>query len=204
MTLLVTAGGRDSDSYVTLSEMEEYIGELYPEAEVEGWLNRAEEQQEQCLRIAVLFVDELSLRGCEACRDQNLKFPRWWRTDDEYPTYEDQYIEMEDISGYDDPKAPDRYNRYGNPPIVPMEVKRAQMEMAFRVVHGQLLAADSGLMEYPEHEVRSFTLGGGMTIDFFSRTSGETTAWGKSKFTSMSITQAYLQKWIRHFVGGVV
>jgi len=204
MSLIITAGGRDSDSYATVAEMSTYMKGMYPEAVIEDWDSLETSNKEYCLRIAVLFIDELSYRGHKACRDQALQFPRWWRTDVNYPSYEDQYIDMTDIPNYATPTASDRNNLYGSPPIVPEAIKKAQMEMGLRVVHGQLLKSDAELMDYPEHEVRSFTLGGGMTIDFFSQASGETHAWGKAKFTATSIAQAYLNKWIRHFVGAVV
>ena len=77
------------------------------------------------------------------------------------------------------------------------------MELALRVVHAHLLDPESDLMSYPEHEVRSFTLGGGMTLDFFSRMSRDTPAWDKAKFTSTTIIQLYLNKWLQHFQGGI-
>lgn len=204
MSLITVEGGRDSNSYVTLSEMSTYLSEVYSDTMVDEWLDRETAAQEHCLKIAVLLIDELSFRGCKACRDQRLQFPRWSQTDDNYPTYEDQYIDMSDIPNYSTPLSPGATCKYGEPPSITVEVKKAQMEMAFRVVHGHLLREDAELFDYPEHEVRSFTLGGGMTIDFFSRMGRDSSAWDKAKFTSTSITEAYLSRWIQHFQGAIV
>lgn len=200
MALITTPGGKDSDSYNTIEEADDYLILAYTMEQLESWDYLDATQKEHRLRLGTLYMDELPLRGCRACRDQNLRFPRWWKTDRQYPAYADQYIEMGDI-----PILPaDRNNYYGSPPVIPINVKKAHIEIVFQVFHSYLLDADTEPMEYPDHEVRGFTLGGGMTIEYFSSTHASNNDWAKAKITSTQIIQTYLNKWICRVSGGVM
>jgi hypothetical protein len=211
MALITTPGDRNSDSYVTVNEADSYIHSYYGSGSpfVEStWNALSEDAKEHRLRLAALFLEDFGYRGKKACRDQFLAFPRWWKTDWNYPAYEDQYITMSDIPGYGDGSpayegTPDDQNLFGSPPAVPDNVKNAQIEVAYRVLHSTLLSGDAGAMDVPEQMVKSFSLGGGMAIDFF-QTSADQTTWSKAKMTSMKIVEAYLNKWIRSVSGGAV
>lgn len=211
MALVTTPGNRNADSYVEVNESDSYIHNRYGSGSpfIEStWNAVSEDAKEHRLRLAALFLEDFGYRGVKACRDQSLSFPRWWVTDYNYPTYEDQYITMEDIPGYGDGSppyegTPDDNNLFGSPPAIPQNVKYAQIEVAYRVLHSTLLSGDSGAMDVPEQMVRSFSLGGGMSIDFF-QTSADQSTWSKAKMTSMKIVEAYLNRWILAITGGVV
>jgi hypothetical protein len=200
MALIINPGGRDSESYNSVVDMLDYLTIAYTAEQVATWTDLDLAAQEHRMRLGVLFLDELPLRGARACRDQRLAFPRWWKTDLDYPSYQDQYIEMEDIPV----NISTRDNYYGSPPVIPEEIKKAHMELTFQILHHYLLGEDSDILAYPEHEVRAFTLGGGMTIEYFSSTHSQENSWSKAKITSAFIINTYLHKWLRRAVGGII
>jgi len=196
--LITTPSLKNSDSYATIEEADTHIELSYRQELYDVWYTLTDEAKEHRLRMGALSMNLLRYRGKKACRDQALAFPRWWTTDYNSPRYPDQYITVEDI-----PIDTSSSNYYGSPPSVPDEVKKAQIEMAFQVFHSHLLTATSDPMEYSDHEVRSFTLGGGMTIDYFSTANVNSNLFAKDRLQSMFIIDAYLSKWIKRSVGGV-
>ena len=200
MLLITSPGQRDSNSYVTVDEADTRITETYRAELSDTWMDLSEDMKIHKLTLGALFLEGMKYRGVKACRDQALSFPRWSRHDLNYPMHIDQYIEMSDI-----PIAPvDRYHYHGSPPAVPEEIKIAQIEMTFQVIHSYLLTDDSEPLEYPDHEIRSFTLGGGMTIDYFSTAHAQGNIYAKAKLTSAYIIDVYLQRWRRFTIGGAV
>lgn len=199
MTLITTPSLSDSDSYVTIAEADEYIEAAYREELAGTWTILEDDKKEHRLKLGALMMNQLKYRGEKACRDQNLAFPRWWITDWNKPKYSDQYITVDQI-----PIDANLVNNfYGSPPIIPPEVKKAQIELTFQVIHYYLLNNESAPMEYLDHEVRSFTLGGGMTIDYFSTANATSNLYSKDKITSLSIVDMYLGKWVKRCAGGV-
>jgi len=196
--LITTPSLKNSNSYVTIEEADIYIELSYRTELYTRWSAVADEKKEHFLRMSALSMNLLSYRGAKACRDQALSFPRWWPTDRNIPRYQDQYITVEQI-----PIDNSLCNYYGSPPIVPDEVKKAQIEIAFQVFHSHLLTDTSEPMEYPDHEVRSFTLGGGMTVDYFSTANVSANLFSKDRIQSLSIVDYYLSRWLRHSSGGV-
>lgn len=188
MALITTVGGSTTNSYVTIDEAEAYL-ELagYTYTEFEGLDDGPKELR---LTTAALLLNTLPLRGFKACRDQRLEFPRWWRTDEGFPVTEDQYLAYSEIAaaGY-------------APPTVPSEIQQAQIEVAFHYVHGGIMQLDS--MAYPEREIKSFTLGGSLEIEF-SEVLNKQSSFSKGRISSLDVAYSLLQKWIRTISGGVV
>jgi len=189
MALDITVGGSSTDSYVTLSEADSYIEDKGYTTTT--WDALDDEPKELRLTTSALLINTLPLRGAKACRNQRLEFPRWWRTNNGYPPYENTYEEYLDIisAGYAQP-------------IVPVEVKYAQIEIAYHVVHYGILAMDS--MAYPEREIKAFGLGGSLSIEFTDLPIKSYSSFSKAKLSSLDIVYTLLHKWIRRVSGGVV
>ena len=193
MALDVTVGGPNADSYVTLSEAEDYLEYAgYPTAE---WQALDENQQEFRLKTGALLLNTLPLRGAKACREQRLEFPRWWRWDDCYPVVEDEYIAYSDIPSD------------CSPPEVPNDIKNAQIEVGWFAVHnGIMKQADSGY-GYPPREIEQLQIGGCLDVAFFGPNDQSATLnaqWGRARITSLDTAYLLLFRWIRKVAGGVV
>ena len=186
-TLVTTAGASNANSYVTKAEADTYIAAMPYTAKSE-WAALTEAAAEARLKLAALWLNTLPYRGARACFEQCLEFPRWFRTDDGYPSYEDTYETMADITeaGY-------------TSPTVPQEVKDAQCEIAFLVIHSIVFKATVG--GTPEPEVSSFTMGP-LSLSFESMIGGS--AFSKGNLSVMAITRILLHKWERHVGGGVI
>lgn len=74
MALHVKVGGRESDSFITVSEADSLIADL-PDDSVE-WLALSTGEKELRLRMAANMIGYLKLRGMRAYRGQRLSFPR--------------------------------------------------------------------------------------------------------------------------------
>lgn len=130
----------------------------------------------------------MAYRGAKACLEQRLDFPRWFRTDDGYPSYEDTYETMSDITdaGY-------------TAPTVPQEVKDAQCEIAFQVMHSIIYKANPGASA--EVDPSSFTMGS-LSLSFQQAVGAS--VFNKANLASTSIIHILLGKWERHIGGGVI
>lgn len=190
MALITTVGGNDSNSYATVEESDSYLELMYRGEIPASWDELDEPDKENRLIIAALLMNQFSWRGEKACRDQNLSFPRWWRTDDEHDLMaddEDTFINYSDI--------PD-----GTGPVTPAEVKYAQTELAYQVV-SHILQLDP--LAFPEKEIKMFELGGSLGIEFFGNSSNPA-MFAKAKLTSLDVVYAYLGKWLERIGGAVV
>lgn len=189
MALITTVGGDSSNSYITLIEADNYLDNLG--YDVTEWEALDDSPKEFRLTSAALLMNTLPLRGAKACRAQRLEFPRWWRTDDGYPSYEDTYIDYSDIAdaGY-------------TSPTTPQEIKDAQVELSYHLIHYGILKMDS--MAHPEREIKAFSLGGSLTIEFTDQTTKSYAMYSKARMTSLDPAYFLLYKWIRQISGGVV
>jgi len=188
MALITTVGGNDSDSYVTVQEADAYLGTMYGDVPA-SWDNLDEVPKENRLKIAALIMNSYGWRGVQASRDQRLAFPRWWRTDVEHDLqmdYEDTFVNFSDITE--------------NVPVVPTEVKYAQIEVAYQAV-SHIMQLDP--LAFPEKEIKMFELGGSLGIEFFGNASDEG-SMSKARLTSMDIVYAYLGKWLSKVKGAVI
>ena len=189
MALVTTAGASNADSYNSLDEAMVYLN--LTGYDITEWEDLDAEYQEFRLKIGALLINTLPLRGAKACRDQRLEFPRWWRTDDGFPYYEDTYVTTADITaaGY-------------SIPAVSEEVKSAQIEVSFHVVHNGIMKMES--MAYPEREIKSFGLGGSLEIEFTDRPVTNKSLMDKARTSTLDVAHYLLFKWLRSVSGGVV
>lgn len=189
MALVVTGGSATANSYVTVAEADAYIA-LLPYADVADWAGLETAPKEYRLKLAALVMNSLAYRGAKACMNQRLAFPRWWRTEDDYPDDEDTYEDMSDIT-----------DAGLTAPTVSQEVKDAQCEVAFQVIHTVVLKAD--VMAAPEKLIKAFGLGGGsLTIEFGADSPGRS-LFDKSKLATISVVAMLLSRWVKQ-IGGVV
>jgi hypothetical protein len=75
MSLIVRAGGRTSNSFITVAEANDYIREDIPDAATE-WDALSDEQKEFRLELAAQAMGYLPLRGRTVFCGQSLCFPR--------------------------------------------------------------------------------------------------------------------------------
>jgi|ADurb_Ile_01_Slu_FD_contig_91_525942_length_2345_multi_3_in_0_out_0_2 hypothetical protein len=191
MALVTTAGASNANSYASVVEADAYIAAATHFASHTEWAALTGSEKEFRLKMAALLLNLLPYRGAKACFEQRLAFPRWWRLDEGYPTSEDEYLTMDDI--------PSTLTK----PTVPQEVKDAQCEVAFQVVHSVILKSE--VMAFPEREISAFTLGGSLNMSFFSGPAGAS-LFSKAKLGTQTIIAALLSKWSggMKIVGGVV
>lgn len=189
MALITTAGASDASSYVTVAEADLYL-ELSGYT-ISTWEDLDEVYKEFRLSVGALLMNTLPLRGAKACRDQRLEFPRWWRTEDGFPFYEDTYLTTADITaaGY-------------SIPTVETDTKNAQVEVSFHVIHNGVLQMES--MAYPERSIKSFELGGSLAIEFTDRLASNSSLFDKARQSTLDIAYYQLHKWLRKVSGDVV
>lgn len=188
MALITTVGSSTADSYVTVSEANEYLGSFYGDIPA-AWDALDEGPKESRLKVSALLFNTFAWRGVKACFSQRLAFPRWWYTDDEYEWMlddEEYYTDFSEITE--------------NAPTLPTEVKYAQIEMAYQVVN-QIIQLDP--LAFSEKEIKMFELGGSLSIEFFPDSSFKSN-FNKAKISSTDIIYAYLGKWYQRIGGGVV
>ena len=190
MALDTTEGGSSTESYVTVSEWEDYLTAAYGDSNttVATILDLEEAGKEHRLKLSALTLNTFPFRGVKACYNQRLEFPRWWRDTDEY-----LYIleDKEYFLNYSDIEE--------NAPTTPAEVKYAQMEIAYQVID-HMLSLDR--LAFPEKEIKSFELGGSLAIEFFGNV--QHSSMSKASISSLDIVYVYLSKWYKRITGGVV
>lgn len=136
MALITTIADATADSYVSLSEMDEYISGRSARMAQE-WLSLSSHEQEDRLRLAANVIDALPLRGIRATTTQARAFPRIFPGSALWPS-------SSNASLTDEPRA--RCASWEDvvalaasldidPPTIPDAVKRAQMEAAFLYAH---------------------------------------------------------------------
>jgi hypothetical protein len=188
MSIITTVGGADTESYVTVAEANDYLSAFYGEMPT-VWDNLDEAPKEQRLKISALLMNTYAYRGVKASYYQNLAFPRWSYETDEYEWVVDDpeyFLNYSDIEN--------------NAPIVPSEVKYAQVEIAYQVVC-HLMTLEP--LAFSEKEIKMFELGGSLSIEFFPEAS-RSTGISKARLSSTDIIYAYMSKWYRTVNGGVV
>jgi len=83
MPLVIEVGGKDSDSYVSLDFITEYLTHYEGRVVVERWRALADDGKERVVRSAVRLLDRLyRWRGSRTYHEQVLEFPRQGLYDD--------------------------------------------------------------------------------------------------------------------------
>lgn len=168
MAIDATVGGASANSYVTMAEAHDYFDQRIPST---AWFEtESTPDREAALVTGRIRLDQerfrgvpkLPLSGTLVSQTQALKWPRQGVVDDEGWTYRDD--------------------------VIPGRIKRAQMELAYAVLSGDLALAQTGLERFsrarvgplevdirhqqragtlPEavrRELRGLTIGGGVSV----------------------------------------
>ena len=136
MALVVTIADPDADSYVTVTEANDYIS-TRTALPLEEWSALNDGEKESRLRLATLMLDSLTLRGIKATKAQALAFPRLlpgsklWPSDELGCTSDAMDYHYDDWAALEDEAA----NLSVDAPIIPENVKNAQSELALLYAH---------------------------------------------------------------------
>lgn len=170
---MITVG---EDSYVTVAEATEYIGEHYPstDARVAAWGNLEETDREVFLRRACAALSELPYRGIAFEAFQPLPFPRYF-----YPGAVMAYRELIAPLAYLYPELAE----------VPDDIKAAQIEEAFELA---CPSSDTEKSDALNGAVQSYSIG---HLSETLRTAGAGTA-------EAILKSGAAQKLVEQYVGG--
>lgn len=198
MALITTPGAVNADSYVTVAEADDYVAARY--GAEDSWLALSEEGKERRLQIAALALDSLPFRGVRACLTQALAFPRLLPgtvlfeaalRGGSRPVPFKTWAEVESAASLAGVEVPG----------VPKGVKEAQVEVAYQVVHNELMNGGtvsllnvSGLRIGTSFDI-SFTTDGGDRADTFG---------GRLAVSALSLVRLYLRPYLSGIVGAVI
>lgn len=201
MAIDTTVGGTSANSYVTIVEADSYLS--IHASDPSSWKLLSDDEKEIRLKYASLIINTLPLRGMKASLTQRLAFPRWYYTDDAYIAFrqarqnDDSVIYL--YKNYEDIATDGTYT----PPTIPDEVKDAQVEIAYQVIHSYLLTLTP--MQIPDREIKLFGLGGSLNIAFDNpNTLNRNPFFTRARLDAIAVVEILLGKWIRHVVGGNV
>jgi len=192
MALDVTVGGAGSDSYATVAEADAYLA-VRPGFDVTAWSELDEGDKELRLQLATQVLDtKLKFRGVRACKTQALAWPRLFPGDPLYAETDaagglgQVWADWTTLEDYAELVAVDT-------PEVPTGVKKAQIEIAFQVVHSHLLTlqpfADGAV------SVASIDLDA-ISVTLKQEERNPAKPFSKADFDAMSIVRLYLGRWL--------
>lgn len=192
MALDVTVGGASSDSYATVAEADAYLA-ARPGFDATAWTALDDADKELRLQLAAQVLDtKLKFRGVRACKTQALAWPRLFPGDP-------LYVETDSAGGLGQVWADwvtleDYATLVGETlPGIPAGVKKAQIEIAFQVVHSHLLTlqpfADGAV------SVASIDLDA-ISVTLKQEERNPAKPFGKADFDAMSIVRLYLGRWL--------
>jgi hypothetical protein len=194
MALNTEVASPSADSYCTVAEADTYLAGITDRFDTSDWDALSDTQKEQRLKLAAQILDTaIPFRGVSATKAQALKWPRIFPGEDLYVDddnpLENSFDTWTDLTDYADLLGMEEADYPG----IPDEVKWAQIEIAYQVVHSYLFT------------IGPFETGTEMTTDFsiegirFKETMKEVAKGGlfeKYKFDSMSIVRFYLGRYI--------
>ncbi len=207
MALVTTVAALDADSYVDLVEASGYLASR-PPFNAEAWEDLETDAQELRLRLAADLLDTLRFRGISATTTQARAFPRLLPGSPLWPR---------DVQGSSTDRLEYRYTSWeevtaaaaslgGTPPDIPEGVKKAQVELAYQVVHSHLLTL--GPMEAGEVFAERLTIG---KLEVWlsksmwrSHDPAPNDLFKKVDMTAISIIRNYLKKYLTTVKGFMV
>lgn len=204
MALVTTIASATADSYVTVAEADAYLATRKPfniSASYTAWTELSEAEKETALKWAAMLIDLLRVRGLKLTTEQSLAWPRCFRGDDLYPTTDaraDRWEDWEEVTDYCTAMEITE-------PTIPQDVKDAQVEIAFQVVHGYMTTLDP--MEESSGELSSISIGGKLNVQFASAQSNSIPSgdlFNKSFLSAQTILKLKLRKYLTTIRGRVV
>lgn len=221
MALITTLASADANSYCTADEADTYIATREEQFDIASWGGLSAPSKELRLNLAARCMDSmLRFRGVRATRTQAMAFPRIAPGDPLCPrpvhTREmsfgvvrvspystvDGFLPTRNNSGgvsdvtFDTWESLEDYaGLIGAPlPTNPEELKYAQAEIAFQVIHSHLLTVDAfsdGLMA-----VQSIDLAGALQVNMRFQGSQARVLFDRREFDSLSIVRLYLGRYL--------
>ena len=186
-----------ASSYATIEEADSHLADR-DGFDTSSWGELAENQKRSRLILAAMIIDSLAYRGVKSTKMQSLQFPRLLPGDslhveDSYGTampFTDWESLLEYAALKDTP-----------PPGIPYEVKLAQIEVAFQVVHSHLLTLEP--LDGGEASITS------LGIDVISLSFGQARKtvydlFSKEQFGAGTPIKLYLQKYLTPLRGALI
>jgi hypothetical protein len=189
-----------ADSYVSLEEAAAYIAAR--EGFGDDWGSLTEEAQELRLRLAVLFLDNLTaFRGVVATQAQVLAFPRLYPRDALYIAGEAEdeipFVSWEALTDFAELLG------VTSLPIIPTFIKNAQCELAYQVVHSHLLTLNP--FDPGDVNVTSVSIGGKIDVALSSATGGGSLGLlTRDSVDALSLVTMYLRPFMQRMRGSLV
>lgn len=184
MELIALPGAIDANSYATVEEADAYLA-TRPGFDLEAWSALDEAQKSLRLIFGALVIDSLKFRGRKATESQALQFPRIMPSSQLYDagsSFFDQE-DLEDFAGLLDVAVP----------TVPEEIKSAQIEATFQIVHSHLF--NIGAFESGEADISTLTIDA-ISMTFKKEAGSPYSLFSKSDFGATSTIKLLLQKYL--------
>lgn len=219
MALITTVGAADADSYATLAEAASYLATRAVEFDLTDWNQLSDAEKERRMKLAAMILDSCHrFRGVKCCKTQALLFPRLfpgdalWDDDMEYTVFDYDYgLTTRTVDATPAPLVvpfdtwtdlTDYADLLGvSYPTIPQNVKNAQVEIAFQVVHSHLLTL--GPMEGGAGELELLKIDG---VEFGTARQivGQSDFFRKHLYGATSIIRLYLHRYIASMRGVLI
>lgn len=198
MTLITTIADPSADSYVSVSEADSYFSNRKG-FDTSDWENLELDEKEWRLRLGAMILDNMKFRGSKATKDQARAFPRipqrssLWRT--EVSDAEIAFDTWADVVEY-------ATDNSLTAPIIPAEVKSAQCEVTYQVVHKHMM--DLEPMELGDVKT-SFIGLGKLQVQIGSKFYDMSNDFvDKGTVSAISIVKFYLSRWLTNTKGWLI
>jgi len=185
-------------SYASVEEANEYLN-ARSGFDVSKWTELPDEQKQFRLILAALIIDSVRYAGVRATKEQRLEFPRLLSGNGLYVEDESglpvQFTDWTALQDYAGLKGLSEF------PAVPDDVKHAQAEVAFQIVHSHMLTLGPG--ESGERDITS------LGIDVISLSFGTAQKlahdlFAKQEFGAASVIKLYLQRYLPKGIRGAL
>ena len=147
VTIDATAGGANANSYLTLSDANDFVDAMVENADVADWGTGNDDSRNRALAYAAQRLDRERFLGARATDTQALQWPR---TGVRKP---DTYINTYSV-GFPFRVTTDYYTDTE----IPYEIKRAQVELAVYLHNNKEGISLSGLEDFKSLEIGSIKL----------------------------------------------
>jgi len=197
MALVTTVGSATANSFATVEAADTYIASRFMDAD-DDWVSLSTANKETRLTVAAHLLGSLPFRGIKATVAQALVWPRLFPRDALFGrgTYGGSglYRTYADITTRATALEVD-------PPTIPQEVKDAQIEVAFQVVHKSLMSMAVGqTATTPQQALKSVSVSGGLSVTLAEGASDAHKAvagyLGGKSLTSLVYIDALLTKYL--------
>jgi hypothetical protein len=198
MELIADVASPEANSYLTVDDAESRLA-VRGGFNLESWSPLTSDQKAFRLLMGARIVDSLSYRGIRATKNQNLSFPRLFSGDSLYVEDQDStpvlFRDWESLVEYAALKDTD-------PPVIPDDVKNAQVEVTFQIVHSYLLT----LEPFDSGESNIVSLGIDVISLSFGNGGGQTSTgfFSKEQLGAISTVKFFLQKYVSPFRGALL